>query len=202
MVGGSDALAYSQAGERFTVGSLIHAMITVSDNTASNALISTLGFERINRTAARIGLEQTHLHSRFLDSFAIVHRVRNVTSARDLGTLLYALEHGAREGITTIASPRSCRRMIDILLHQEDREKIARGLPRGVPLANKTGEVSGVRNDVGIIDPFGDVPYVLAILTKDLDNYVDGVNAIIRITRRVNFAMNAGRTAFSHFHQT
>jgi len=77
------------------------------------------------------------------------------------------------------------------LLQQEDREKIAQGLPAGIPLANKSGEISGVRNDVGIIDPFGDAPYVLAILTKDLDDYNAGINAIVRITRRVNVVMNA-----------
>jgi beta-lactamase class A len=190
MVGGSEFLAYSQAGQHFTAGTLIRAMITVSDNTASNALITTLGFDRIKRTAARIGLEQTHLRRHYLDTFATVRHMENVTSARDLGMLLYELERGAREGVTTIASPRSCRRMIDILLQQEDREKIAQGLPHGTPLANKTGEVTGVRSDAGIIDPFGDVPYVLAILTKDLDDYGAGTNAIIRITRRVNLAID------------
>lgn len=194
MVGGSEALAYSQAGQRFSVGSLIRAMITVSDNTASNALITELGFDRLSRTAARIGLEQTQLRRHFLDSFAVVPHAANVTSAHDLGILLYALERGARESITTIASPLSCRHMIKILLQQEDRDKIAQGLPPGIPLANKSGEISGVRNDVGIIDPFGDAPYVLAILTKDLDDYGAGVNAIIRITRRVNVVMSAGQT--------
>lgn len=194
MVGGSETLAYAQAGQRFSIGHLIRAMITVSDNTASNALITKLGFDRLSRTAARIGLEQTHLRRHFLDSLAVVHHTENVTSAHDLGTLLYALERGAREGITTIASPLSCRRMIKILLQQEDREKIAQGLPAGMPLANKSGEISGVRNDVGIINPFGDTPYILAILTKDLDDYSAGINAIIRITRRVNVVMNARQT--------
>jgi beta-lactamase class A len=194
MVGGSESLAYAQAGQRFSIGALIRAMITVSDNTASNALITELGFDRLSRTAARIGLEQTHLRRHFLDSFAVVHHVKNVTSAHDLGMLLYALERGAREGITTIASPLSCRRMIKLLLQQEDRDKIAQGLPAGIPLANKSGEISGVRNDVGIIDPFGDTPYVLALLTKDLDDYGAGINAIIRITRRVNVVINAGKS--------
>jgi beta-lactamase class A len=190
MVGGSEILAYSQAGERYTVGALMHAMITASDNTASNALISTLGFARLNHTAFAIGLRETHLRRHFLDTFAIVHHVQNVTSAHDMGTMLYAIERGAREGVKTVASPRSCRRMIDILLHQEDREKIAQGLPPGIPLANKTGEITGVRNDVGIVDPYGDVPYVLAILTKELDDYTAGVSAIIKITHHVNLAMN------------
>jgi hypothetical protein len=43
-----------------------------------------------------------------------------------------------------------------------------------------------VRSDVGIVDPYGDAPYVLAILTKDLTNYDEGVEAIRKITRAVN----------------
>jgi beta-lactamase class A len=182
-------LAYAQPGQRFSAGELLRAMIEVSDNAASNALISELGFDRIALTAKRIGLEQTHLRRRFVNMSTTVRRMANVSSARDLGTLLYQLERGAREGIPTIASAVSCRRMIKILLRQEDREKIAQGLPVGTPLANKTGEVSGVRNDVGIVDPFGDAPYVLAILTKDLADYSAGLNAIIRITRRVHVTL-------------
>jgi beta-lactamase class A len=191
MVGGSEDLYYAQPGQRFTIGALVHAMITVSDNTAANALITEFGFDRINLTAHRVGLQHTQLRRHFLDTFAIVRHIQNLTTARDMGTLLYGIERGAREGITTLASPASCRRMINILLQQEDREKIAQGLPPGVPLANKTGEITGVRNDVGIVDPFGDVPYVLAILTKDLDDYSAGVDAIVAITRDVHHAMMA-----------
>jgi beta-lactamase class A len=106
-----------------------------------------------------------------------------------MGWLLYSIERGAREGIPTVAQPRSCRRMVDILLQQEDREKIAAGLPPGVPLANKTGEITGVRSDVGIVDPYGPSPYVLAVLTKDLTDYDLGVEAIRRIARAVNEAL-------------
>jgi len=193
MVGGSEFLAWSQPGERFTVGQLVHAMITVSDNTAANTLITRFGFDLINQTAHRVGLQRTQLRRHFLDSFAIVRHIQNLTTARDMGMLLYQIERGAREGITTVATPLSCRRMIGILLQQEDREKIAQGLPPGVPLANKTGEITGVRNDVGIVDPYGDIPYILAILTKDLDDYSDGVDAIISITRDVHHAMTTGK---------
>jgi beta-lactamase class A len=106
-----------------------------------------------------------------------------------LGTLLYEMERGAHEGLSTIASPLSCRRMIEILLQQEDRDKIARGIPKGIPLANKTGEIDGVRNDIGIVDPFGDSPYVLAVLTKDLKDFSLGNIAIRRIAKTVHGAL-------------
>jgi beta-lactamase class A len=66
-----------------------------------------------------------------------------------------------------------------------------RGLPKGTPVANKTGEIDGVRNDVAIVDPFGDEPYVLTVLTKNLQDYGDGLTAIRRIARAVNSAIDA-----------
>jgi beta-lactamase class A len=79
--------------------------------------------------------------------------------------------------------------MIDIMLNQEDRDKIYRGLPKGTALANKTGEIDGVRNDVGIVNPFGEAPYVIAVLTKNLDDFSLGNSAIRRAASVVNAAL-------------
>jgi beta-lactamase class A len=185
-VGGSPLFDAAPAGTRFPIATIARAMIAQSDNTAANALISLLGFDAINETAHRFNLAHTQLRRHFLDFGAILHHSNNLTTARDMGTLLYAIERGWREGLRTVASPRTCRLMIDLLLQQEDRDKIARGLPRGVPLANKTGEITGVRNDVGIVDPYGDSPYIIAVLTKGLNDFSLGVRAIRRIARAVD----------------
>jgi len=189
VVGDSPTIESAPSGTAFAVSTLAHAMITQSDNSAANTLITLLGFDAINATARTAGLRHTQLKRHFLDWTAMVHHSNNLTSPRDMGWLLYSIERGAREGIPTVAQPRSCRRMIDILLQQEDHEKIAAGLPAGVPLANKTGEITGVRSDVGIVDPYGASPYVLAVLTKDLTDYDLGVEAIRRIARAVNEAL-------------
>ena len=41
--------------------------------------------------------------------------------------------------------------MLNLLLRQTRRWKIPSGLPSGVKVANKTGELSDVENDAGII---------------------------------------------------
>jgi beta-lactamase class A len=188
-VGGSEILDGYNPGDHISIGTLARAMIEQSDNTASNVLISYLGFPRIADTIHRAGLTRTQLHRHFMDVNAIVHHSENLTTARDMGMLLYAIERAAHEGVRTVASPESCRHMIDILLKQEDRDKIARGLPAGVPLANKTGEIDGVRNDIGIVDPYGEAPYILAVLTKDLNDFSLGNLAIRRIASAVNASM-------------
>lgn len=185
LVGGSPFLAGAGGGERYTVAQLLLPMIQLSDNSASNALISHFGFDRINAVAQRAGLKQTHLKRHFLDYSAIVKHHENVTTAGDMGKLLFDLERGSREELTTVAKPQSCRRMIRIMLGQTDRDKIPAGLPRGVPVANKTGEVDGVRNDVAIVDPFGDSPFVLTVYTKNLGNYAGAIRGINHISNAV-----------------
>jgi len=190
-VGGSEILDGYNPGDTISVATLASAMIEQSDNTASNVLINLVGMDRIATTIHRAGLAKTQLHRHFMDVNAIVHHSENLTTAHDMGTLLYQIERGAHEGLYTVASPASCRFMIDTLLHQEDRDKIARGLPPGVPLANKTGEIDGVRNDVGIVDPYGNAPYVIAVLTKDLDDFSLGNIAIRRISKVIYSALSA-----------
>ncbi len=188
-VGGSEILDSYNVGDTISIGKLARAMIEQSDNTASNVLLSYLGFDRIANTIKSAGLRHTQLHRHFMDVNAIMHHSENLTTPRDMATLLYAIERGAHEGVRTVASPESCRAMIKIMLNQEDRDKIYRGLPRGTPLANKTGEIDGVRNDVGIVDPFGEAPYVIAVLTKELNDFSLGNIAIRRVAATVNGAL-------------
>ena len=191
IVGGSPFLAGATGGERFTVAQLVKPMIQLSDNTASNALISHFGFERINAQIHEAGLYRTQLKRHFLDYSAIVHHMENRTTPRDMGVLFYELERSSREDLTTVATAANSRAMIEILLGQTDRDKIPAGLPSGVSVANKTGEVDGVRNDAAIVDPFGDSPFVLTVYTKDVDDYAAALAGINRIAGAV-YARVAG----------
>jgi len=181
VVGGSETFASAKPGQSATLEALLRAMIRQSDNTAANALLDRFGFGTINGEIAAAGLRHTRLRRYFLH-FSTAHE--NVTTARDIGSLLLAIERGAH-GMLGIASRQACRAMIELLRGQEDHEKIARGLPPGVPLANKTGELPGVRHDAGIIDPDGRRPYVLVVLEADLRDQARGVAGINRISRAV-----------------
>jgi beta-lactamase class A len=186
LIGGSPTLAYARPGQQFTLRALIRAMIEQSDNSASNTLITAFGFAAINSVIKRCGMTGTRLGRHFADYVPAWHISANVTTPRDIGTLLYGIEHGSREGITTLATAESCRAMIDVLLGQEDKTKIPSGLPAGTPCANKTGEITGVRNDAAIVDPYGDAPFILVVLTRELDDTTAGNRGIAEIAHRVN----------------
>lgn len=186
MIGGSEIFAYARPGRRYRMREFIRAMIRQSDNTASNALITAFGFAAINAAIRDAGLAGTRLGRHFADVVPAWHVSANVTTPRDMGTLLYGIEHGSREGLTTLAKPASCRAMIDLLLGQEDKSKIASGLPPGTPCANKTGEIDGVRNDAAIVDPYGDAPFVLVVLTRALNDIYAGDRGIAAIAHRLD----------------
>jgi beta-lactamase class A len=185
LIGVSDFMSGRRNGERFTVAQLIVPMIQVSDNTAANMLIEHFGVKAINAVGARVGMKSTRLARTFLDTSAILHHHDNVSTPADMGRLLYVIERGAHEAIPTIVSPERCREMVTIMLGQTDREKIPKGLPPGTRIANKTGEITGTRNDVAIVDPFGDSPLILTIMTKDLTDYAAANSATHAIARAV-----------------
>ena len=185
LIGGSDFMQNQTSGQRFTVAELIEPMIQVSDNTASNLLITHFGFQRINAVIRAAGMPNTHLRRYFMDFAAVGRHMDNRTTPADMAHLLFQLERGAREAVPTVAEPQSCRKMIDIMLGQTDRDTIPRGVPSGVQVANKTGELSRSRSDVAIVDPYGNSPYVLAVYTNGLDGPGEAYDGIAQISKIV-----------------
>lgn len=183
LIGGSDFMSRQPDGARLSVRELIVPMIQLSDNTASNYLMSYFGFDAINAEGRRAGMKSTHLARHFLDYSAVVHHHDNVTTPADMGTLLFKIANGAREDEKTIATPAHCKRMIHIMLGQTDRDGIPAGLPHGTQVANKTGEIDGTRNDIAIVEPFKDSPYILTVYSKWVKDYDAVYDAMHRIAK-------------------
>ncbi len=185
LVAGSDVLADAQPGQHFTVEQLARAMIEQSDNSAANAIIDLVGFHAVAETARLAGMRDTQLERYFMDIRAIANHSDNRSTPRDLAQLLYLIAVGAHESVRTIAEPLTCRTMVEIMLQQKYRDKIPAGMPPGIPIANKTGEIDGVRNDIAIVDPFGNDPYVIAALTMHDADISAADEAIRRVARAV-----------------
>lgn len=183
LIAGSDFMSNAKDGDVFSVRELIVPMIHISDNTAANLLIDFFGIDAINETGREAGLLSTHLGTKFLDWYAVVRHSVNVSTPADLTRLLYLIERGAHEDVRTIASPQHCRTMIDVMLGQTDRDAIPAALPAGVQVANKTGEITGTRDDAAIVDPFGETPWIITIMTKAAYDYTASYDAIHAITR-------------------
>lgn len=160
IVGASESFGQAAPGQRASIRSLFRAMIAESDNTAANVLADRLSFSTVNAAATEYHLEQTRLRRHFMDFAARARGIDNTTSASDMGELLIGIALGAR------ASRSGCRAIVDAMLAQEDRATIPAGINvRRVAIANKTGVLPDVRNDVAIVDPYGRDAYVLALLS-------------------------------------
>jgi beta-lactamase class A len=120
-------------------------MITVSDNVATNLLIDRLGMDHIGRWIAGAGLTDTRLERRMMDRSAMSAGRSNWTSAADIETLLAAVVAG------TCVSRDASAGMRRAFEAQQIQDRLARRLPEGVTVANKTGNFADVLHDAGIL---------------------------------------------------
>lgn len=170
---------YEHVGERRSIRTLIRAMITASSNLATNLLIETVGAENVTRTMHRLGATGIQVRRGVEDTKAYRQGLNNTTTAHGL---LVLFDHLARG---TAVSEDACAEMIQILMAQEHEEMIPARLPAEVEVAHKTGWITGVRHDSGIVFVPDGPTYVLVLLSRALSDVPAGVDALARISRLV-----------------
>lgn len=150
-------------GTQVTVAELVEQMIAVSDNTATNILISKLGMDNVNTLIKALGCNETVLGRKMLDSAAAKAGRENYTSPRDMAIILEMIYRKA------CIDPESDQKMLDILTKQQWNERIPANLPHDLKIAHKTGELGGALHDCGIV--FGrQHDYIICMMTKDVPN--------------------------------
>jgi beta-lactamase class A len=188
----SDTTLYHRVGGRVPVDTLLRLMITRSSNLATNTLIALVGAGEVNRTMRSLGAQRIEVLRGVEDGKAFDKGLINTTTARDLATILRAIEEG-RAG-----SAEATREMREILLAQQFNEKIPAGLPPGIRVAHKTGEITAHSHDAAIVYPPGRKPYVLVVLTRGIQDGVRSSKLIADISSMV-YARNSARQTF-HLH--
>ena len=188
----SDSSLYHRIGTRVRVDSLLRLMITRSSNFATNTLITLVGADAVTKTMRGLGASRIQVLRGVEDGKAFEKGLNNTTTARDLATILRAIEEGQA------APPAATHEMLAILLAQEFNEKIPAGLPADVRVAHKTGEITAVSHDAAIVYPSGRKPYVLVVLTRGLNNGTKSAKLIADISALVyshNVAVNSAHLA-------
>ncbi len=151
---------YSLIGKTMKIGDLAKHMIVTSSNLATNLLVDVVGLERIQRTLAALGVDGVDLRRGVEDERAYEEGIINRVTAGGLVQVLRLIEE--RKAL----SPALCDEMLDILHAQEFRSGIPAGLPDDARVANKTGEISTVAHDTGLVYLPERAPYALSILTR------------------------------------
>ena len=161
--GGSGVLQALPYLHTLTLADLLTLMIIVSDNTATNVVIDLIGMERINQFCADAGLNGTVLRRKMMDAEAVRLGLENTTTAHDQARLLDAIAWR-----NLLPAP-----LRAFALQALERQQFNDGLPSLLPdeviVAHKTGELPGVRHDVGVITGTNGRQAVVAVLLSGVD---------------------------------
>jgi len=168
---------YRAAGETRTLAQLGELMITVSSNLATNLLIDKLGVDNIRAGMHGLGANGMNVRRDLEDGKAFEQGLNNTTTASALLRLMEAVAKGKA------VDPESSRQMLAILERQTVNDRIPAGLPPGMRVAHKTGEITGIRHDAAIV--FAARPFVLVVLTRGAKSPEAGSALIVEITRQL-----------------
>jgi beta-lactamase class A len=140
-------------------------MVAVSDNSATNVLIDRVGMDNVASLMQHFGLPHTQLRRKMMDLKAAAEGRENVSTPREMMQLLEQLF--LEDFFTVLATPKE--------------SWLPRDLPEGLRIANKPGELEGVRNDSGIVF-LKNRPYVICVMTTFLASERAGEDAITHIS--------------------
>ena len=177
-----------------TLDSYLTPMITVSDNDAANSLVSclgsgdsTAGMQKVNSFCQSHGYTNTSMGRLLLASNEFGD---NYTSAYDCGKFLKEI-YQICSGTTQTPSLLHAEEMYSLLKQQQRTNKIPAALPEGVSVANKTGELSDVENDAGILyNAQGGNDLVIVCLSQNLSSPGEAQNTIAQLSRSIYLYYN------------
>ncbi|MDU8887228.1 serine hydrolase [Yeosuana sp. MJ-SS3] len=175
----SDDVIYNKINTSVALKDLMYSMITVSSNLATNVLIELVDAKNVTATMRNLGAEKIKVLRGVEDQKAYDLGLSNMTTARDLLIIFEAI------ATNKSGSQGNCKAMIDILKDQRFNEIIPYYLPKEVEVAHKTGSISGVHHDAGIIYLPNGKSYILVVLSKNLADFEKGTQQLAEISRTI-----------------
>lgn len=157
----SDPATWAALGTDVRLRDLVHRMVTVSGNLATNLVLDEVGVEEVAAVLADAGCSERTTIVRGIEDYpARDAGIDNLITADDMARLMVALAAGHLAGPDATAD---CERTLQA---QTYRKGIPAGLPDGLVIGNKTGWISGVNHDVALVRSPGLPPVGLAVLVS------------------------------------
>ncbi len=174
---GGDAIIYMLGDGTVTMTwrDLATFMVVLSDNSATNILINRVGMGNVNAEIARLGLKETKLRRRMMDLEAAQKGDENVSTPREMMTLLEKVHAG--EALDA-AHTREYFRLLELPKSSEFHA----ALPETARIADKPGSLEAVRCDSGIVEISGH-PVVISVMTTYLADGNAGERTIEQVAR-------------------
>jgi beta-lactamase class A len=173
----SDAGLYDLVGTELPLSELVRRMEVRSSNLATNIVIELIGAPRVMRLMKAIGANDIQVLRGVEDDKAYRAGMNNTTTAYDLMLVFRTLAE--RKAVNAEASAA----MIEILAAQEHNDGIPAGLPPGTRVAHKTGSITAISHDAGLVFRPDGTQYVLVVLTRGFAKGDDAQAVIAEISR-------------------
>lgn len=175
----SDPEIYARVGTEMPLEELVRRMIVLSSNLATNLTIELIGAPRVMALMKEIGAHDVQVLRGVEDQKAFDAGMNNTTTAHDLMQIFRTLAEGR------VISPDASAKMVEILLAQEHRQGIPAGVPAGTSVAHKTGSITRISHDAGIITRPDGSRYVLVVLTRGFEDGREAQRVIAEVSRVV-----------------
>lgn len=166
---GSGSLQYKAENSKYSIDTLARIMITHSDNSATNMLMSKIGgMPAVNREVKSWGLSHTQVNNWLPDLEGT-----NYISARDMGRILYNITS------TNFLSNSSKEKVFSYMSHVKNDRLIPAGLGAGAEIMHKTGDIGKMLGDAGVVYAPNGKKYIVVILANRPYNSVKGKEFIV-----------------------
>lgn len=167
---------YKMIGKKMTIYDLTYQMIIVSSNLATNILIDLVDAKNANESMRKLGAKDIKVLRGVEDQKAFDKGLSNTTTAYDLMLIFEKIAQNK------VIDKKACEEMRKILFDQKFNEIIPEKLPKNVKVAHKTGSITGVQHDSGIIYLPDGRRYILVLLSKKLKNVDVGVKMLAEVS--------------------
>ena len=175
-------LTYLRDVRELSVRDLTELMMIVSDNAATNVLLSLVGMENLQEyLRGCLHLQATRFQRKMMDFEAAARGLQNYTSARETADILEQIYRGE------LVSAEASAAMLQILKEQQFDDLIPFYLGEFLPehsIAHKTGGLDGVVHDAAIVDA-GDEPFILCLFGSSLPDRIPFHRAMGEIALRI-----------------
>ena len=167
---------YQKVGHKMTIYDLTYQMIIRSSNLATNIIIELVGAQNVNATMRKMGAKDIQILRGVEDTKAFQKGLNNTVTAYDL-MLIYEkiAKHKA-------VSKHASKEMLKILTDQKFNDVIPAKLPKNVVVAHKTGSITGVHHDSGIVYLPDGRKYIVVLLSKKLVNDKAAIEAMSSVS--------------------
>lgn len=175
----SETDLYTKINTKLPISGLLYRMIIQSSNLATNLIIELVGANNVTQTMRTLGAKDISVLRGVEDTKAFQKGLNNTTTAYDLMLIYNDIALGKT------VNKKTSDAMINILLDQKFNEIIPAKIPSNVKVAHKTGSITGVSHDSGIIFLPNGRKYVLVLLSKDIKDEKKAMNAMANVSSMI-----------------